>query len=107
MASSEEQYADNFVGMKIQPFRIEDEARKMPMSKFVVAEPFSAHAVQDGNLITGQQQNSGAAAAHLVIQQLEKGKARYPTYVLVHGAWSDESAWGFVRNQSQTPMWSW
>ncbi|MDE3253609.1 MAG: alpha/beta hydrolase, partial [Bacteroidota bacterium] len=23
----------------------------------------------------------------------------YPTYVLVHGAWSDESAWGFVRNE--------
>jgi putative intracellular protease/amidase len=97
-ASSEEQYADNFVGMKIQPFRIEDEARKMPNSKFEVGEPFSSYAVQDGNLITGQQQNSGAAAAKLVLAQLEKEKTRYPTYVLVHGAWADESAWGFVRN---------
>lgn len=96
-ASSEEQYADNYVGQKIQPFRIEDEARKMPNSKFEVGEPFSAFAVQDGNLITGQQQNSGAAAAELVIRALEKDKARYPTYVLVHGAWADESAWGFVR----------
>lgn len=98
-ASSEEQYADNYVGMKIQPFRIEDEARKMPNSRFEVGAPFSAYAVQDGNLITGQQQNSGAAAAALVIEQLEKDKARYPTYVLVHGAWADESAWGFVRTE--------
>jgi putative intracellular protease/amidase len=98
-ASAEEQYADNYVGMKIQPFRIEDEARKMHNSKFVVGAPFSAFAVQDGNLITGQQQNSGAAAAELVLKELEKQKKNYPTYVLVHGAWADESAWGFVRNQ--------
>jgi putative intracellular protease/amidase/thioesterase domain-containing protein len=98
-ASSEEQYADNYVGMKIQPFRIEDEARKMSNSKFVVGAPFSAFAVQDGNLITGQQQNSGAAAAALVIKALEEDKKRRPAYVLVHGAWADESAWGFVRNQ--------
>lgn len=98
-ASSEEQYADNYVGMKIQPFRIEDEARKMPNSKFEVGAPFSAYAVQDGNLITGQQQNSGTAAAELVIKALENDKSRYPTYVLIHGAWADESAWGFVRNE--------
>jgi putative intracellular protease/amidase/predicted alpha/beta hydrolase family esterase len=98
-ASSEEQYADNYVGMKIQPFRIEDEARKMANSKFEVGAPFSAFAVQDGNLITGQQQNSGAAAAELVVKELEKQRKNYPTYVLVHGAWADESAWGFVRNQ--------
>ncbi len=97
--SSEEQYADNYVGMKIQPFRIEDEARKMPNSKFVVGPPFSAFAVQDGNLITGQQQNSGAAAAKLVLAELEKQRKNLQTYVLVHGAWADESAWGFVRNQ--------
>jgi putative intracellular protease/amidase len=98
-ASAEEQYADNFVGMKIQPFRIEDEARKMPNSRFVVGAPFSAFAVRDGNLITGQQQNSGAAAAQLVIEELERQRKNYPTYVLVHGAWADESAWGFVRNE--------
>jgi putative intracellular protease/amidase len=97
-ASSEEQYADNYVGMKIQPFRIEDEARKMPNSKFEVGAPFSDFAMQDGNLITGQQQNSGAAAAELVVKELEKQRKNYPTYVLVHGAWADESAWGFVRN---------
>lgn len=97
-ANSEENYADAYVGKQIQPFRIEDEARKMPDSKFVVAPMFEAFATEDGNLITGQQQNSGAEAAKLIIAQLEKDKKRYPTYVLVHGAWSDESAWGFVRN---------
>lgn len=98
-ASAEEQYADNYVGMKIQPFRIEDEARKMPNSRFVVGKPFSAYAVRDGNLITGQQQNSGETAARFVVQALEEDRKRYPTYVLVHGAWADESAWGFVRNE--------
>jgi len=98
-ASSEEQYADNYVGQKIQPFRIEDEARKMPNSRYECAAPFEAHAVRDGNLITGQQQNSGAAAAMLVVKALEEDRKRYPTYVLVHGAWADESAWGGVRNE--------
>lgn len=98
-ANNEENYADAYVGLKIQPFRIEEEARKMPNSKFVVAPMFEAHAVRDGNLITGQQQNSGAKAAELVVQALNDTKKMYPTYVLVHGAWADESAWGFVRNQ--------
>lgn len=101
-ASEEEQYADNYVGQQIQPFRIEDLARKMPNSKYEDGAPFSAYAMRDGNLITGQQQNSGAAAAELVIKALEEDKKRYPTYVLVHGAWADESAWGFVRNQLAT-----
>ncbi len=98
-ASNEEQYADNYVGMKIQPFRIEDEAQKMPNNKFSVAPMFDAYAVQDGNLITGQQQNSGAVAAELVVKELQKQRKNYPTYVLVHGAWADESAWRFVRNE--------
>lgn len=98
-ANSEENYADAYVGKAIQPFRIEELARKMPNSKFTVAPMFESYAVQDGNLITGQQQNSGAEAAKLIIAQLQKDRSRYPTYVLVHGAWADESAWGFVRNQ--------
>jgi len=98
-ANSEENYADAYVGMKIQPFRIEDEARKLPNTKFEVARMFDAHALKDGNLITGQQQNSGELAARLVVKALEEDKKRYPTYVLVHGAWADESAWGAIRNQ--------
>ncbi len=69
-ANSEEQYADNFVGQRIQPFWIEDEAKKLPDTNFIVAGQFRAHAFRDGNLITGQQQYSGAAAAKLVIEAL-------------------------------------
>ncbi len=98
-ANGEEQYADNYVGQQIQPFRIGDRAMKMANTNYIVAEPFEAYAVRDGNLITGQQQNSGAEAAYLVLDALEEDKQRRPTYVLVHGAWADESAWGFVRNK--------
>jgi putative intracellular protease/amidase len=62
-ADAEEEFADQAVGMKIQPYRIEEEARKLQETTFKVAAPFSSYAIQDGNLITGQQQNSGAAAA--------------------------------------------
>jgi len=71
-ADAEEEFADQAVGMKIQPYRIEDEARKMQGTTFKVAVPFSSYAIQDGNLITGQQQNSGAAAAELVVEALAK-----------------------------------
>lgn len=69
-ADSEEAYADAFVGMKIQPFWIEEEAKKLPDTNFVVAGMFKPFAVRDGNLITGQQQYSGAAAAELVVEAL-------------------------------------
>jgi putative intracellular protease/amidase len=69
-ANSEEQYADAFVGQRIQPFWIEQEARKLPNTNFVVAGRFRSHAIRDGNLVTGQQQYSGAEAARLVIEAL-------------------------------------
>jgi putative intracellular protease/amidase len=69
-ANSEERYADDFVGQKIQPFWIEDEARKLENTNFIVNGRFKPHAVRDGNLITGQQQYSGAAAARLMIEAL-------------------------------------
>lgn len=69
-ADSEEDYADEFVGQRIQPFRIEEEARRMPGTNFVVQGRFRAHAVRDGDLVTGQQQYSGAAAARLVVEAL-------------------------------------
>ena len=70
-ADAEEEYADQAVGMKIQPYRIEEEARKISGTNFKVAAPFSSYAIQDGNLVTGQQQNSGAAAAELVVELLD------------------------------------
>jgi putative intracellular protease/amidase len=69
-ANSEEQYADEFVGKRIQPFWVEDEARKLTETNFVVGGRFKPHAVRDGNLITGQQQYSGKAVAQLVIEAL-------------------------------------
>jgi putative intracellular protease/amidase len=69
-ANSEEQFADNFVGQRIQPFWIEDEARQIPGTNFVVDQMFREFAVRDGRLVTGQQQYSGAAAARLVIEAL-------------------------------------
>ncbi|GAB2639102.1 type 1 glutamine amidotransferase domain-containing protein [Emticicia sediminis] len=71
-ADAEEEFADQSVGMKIQPYRIEAEARKIAETTFKVAAPFSSYAIEDGNLITGQQQNSGAAAAELVVKRLNK-----------------------------------
>ena len=71
-ADAEEEFADNAVGMKIQPYRIETEAKKIAGTTFKVAAPFSSYAIADGNLITGQQQNSGAAAAEMVVEALQK-----------------------------------
>lgn len=69
-ANSEEQFADNFVGKRIQPFWIEDEARKIADTNFIVNAMFKPFAVRDGNLITGQQQYSGSVTAQLVIDTL-------------------------------------
>jgi putative intracellular protease/amidase len=69
-ADSEEDYAEEFVGRPIQPFRIEDEAKKLDGTNFIVDSRFKPHAVRDGNLITGQQQHSGRAAARLIIEAL-------------------------------------
>jgi putative intracellular protease/amidase len=69
-ATSEEKYADEFFGRRVQPFWIEEEAKKLPDTNFIVAGRFKSHAVRDGNLITGQQQYSATAAARLAIQAL-------------------------------------
>lgn len=69
-ANAEEQFADGFVGQRIQPFWIEDEARALEGTNFVVDQAFREYAVRDGLLVTGQQQFSGAAAARLVIEAI-------------------------------------
>jgi putative intracellular protease/amidase len=71
-ANSEEDFAEKAVGTKIQPYRIEDEARKISGTTFKVAGAFASYAIADGNLITGQQQNSGEAAAKMVVEMLSK-----------------------------------
>lgn len=69
-ANSEEDFVVDYVGQTFQPFRIEDEARALADTNFVVDARFKAHAVRDGLLITGQQQYSGSAAVRLVVQAL-------------------------------------
>jgi putative intracellular protease/amidase len=69
-ANSEERFADEIVGRRIQPFWIEEEARAIAGTNFVVDQRFREFAVRDGLLVTGQQQYSGAAAARLVIEAL-------------------------------------
>ncbi len=69
-ANSEEAFADAFVGQRIQPFWIEEEAHKLAETNFIVGPRFAVFAVRDGRLITGQQQYSGGAAARLVIEAL-------------------------------------
>lgn len=71
-ADAEEEFADKAVGQKIQPYRIETEAKKLTGTTFKVAPAFASYAIADGNLITGQQQNSGEAAARLLVSQLKK-----------------------------------
>lgn len=71
-ANSEEDYVDQVVGQTVMPFRIEDEATKLG-ARFVTQPAFSPNAVRDGHLITGQQQNSGAETARLVLSVLSNG----------------------------------
>jgi putative intracellular protease/amidase len=67
----EEDFSDKYVGKKVMPFRIEDEAKKLG-AEFKKANAFEPFATKDGNLITGQQQHSGAEVAKLVIDSLGK-----------------------------------
>jgi putative intracellular protease/amidase len=69
-ADSEEDFADAWIGQRIQPFRIEAQARPIAGTNFIVDQRFREFAVRDGLLVTGQQQFSGAAAARLVIETL-------------------------------------
>ena len=69
-ANSEERDADEYVNTRIQPFWIEDEAKKLENTNFIVGGRFKPHAVRDGHLITGQQQYSGGEAAKLIVEAL-------------------------------------
>lgn len=68
-ANVEEDFSDAAVGTMIMPYRIEDAARERG-AHFIHNGRFRAFATRDGNLITGQQQYSGAAAARLMIESL-------------------------------------
>jgi putative intracellular protease/amidase len=69
-SNAEEELADTAVGQRIQPFWIETLARDIANTSFTVKPPFTPFAIRDGNLISGQQQYSGAVAAALVLEAL-------------------------------------
>lgn len=76
-ANVEEDYADDAVwemgalprGEHLMPWRIEDRLRSLG-ANFIQAGPWRAFAIRDGNLITGQQNFSGAETAARVIEAL-------------------------------------
>jgi putative intracellular protease/amidase len=76
-ANVEEDFADNAVwdmgalprGKSLMPWRIEDELKKLG-ANYVQAGLWRDFAVRDGNLVTGQQNFSGAETARLVIEAL-------------------------------------
>lgn len=67
--NEDEDHCDRMVGQPVMPFRIEDLAVAQGAS-FVKGLPFEAFAVQDGHLITGQQQHSSRKTAQFVIEAL-------------------------------------
>jgi putative intracellular protease/amidase len=76
-ANVEEDFADQAVwdmnllarDKHVMPWRIEDEMRRIG-ANFVHAGLWRPFAIRDGNLITGQQNFSGAATAELLVQAL-------------------------------------
>jgi len=76
-ANVEEDFADSAVweynllprGTHVMPWRIEDRLKAIG-ANFVQAGAWRSYAVRDGNLITGQQNFSGAETARLVIEAL-------------------------------------
>lgn len=68
-ANVEEDFGNAAAGVTIMPYRVEDELRARG-ANYIQGGLFKAFAVRDQNLITGQQQYSGAKVAELVIASL-------------------------------------
>ena len=70
--NAEEDIVDKGAGKKMQPFRIEDEAKKLNTKYVTGSTPYKSFAVTDKNLISGQQGSSGKETAELVVKFLTK-----------------------------------
>jgi putative intracellular protease/amidase len=76
-ANVEEDYADRAVwdmgalprDRHVMPWRIEDELKRLG-ANYVQAGLWRAFAIRDGNLVTGQQNFSGAETARVIIEAL-------------------------------------
>ncbi|QSE97065.1 type 1 glutamine amidotransferase domain-containing protein [Fulvivirga lutea] len=69
--NGEEDDADQAAGVKVMPWRIEDELKKLG-ADFKKADNWNSHVVVDGNLVTGQQNMSGEEVANTIVNLLEK-----------------------------------
>jgi putative intracellular protease/amidase len=75
--NGEEDYADNAVwelgllsrDKHVMPWRIEDEMKRLG-ANYIQSGTWRSFAVREGNLVTGQQNFSGAATAAMVIQAI-------------------------------------
>lgn len=72
---SEEQMMDAALGMKVNAYTIEAEAKKNPRTAFESSAPLAPFAIRDGRLITAQQQHSTALFSQLVIEALSEADA--------------------------------
>lgn len=72
--NEEEDAVDQSSGTTVMPFRIEAQAAELG-AIFEKGKPFEPFVVKDGNLITGQQPQSGRATAEAVIAALEESSA--------------------------------
>lgn len=72
---AEDQFVENAVGAKLFNWYVEP-AMKERGARYVQGGMWADYAVQDGRLITGQQQNSGRSVARLVMAQLAKRKPK-------------------------------
>src|SRR5579872_5903384 len=76
-ANVEEDFADNAVwsadllsrDKHVMPWRIEDELKKLG-ANYIQSGLWRSFAVRDGNLVTGQQNFSGAETARVIIEAL-------------------------------------
>jgi len=71
---SEEQMMDQALGMKVNEYTIETEAKKNPHTTFESAGPLQPFAIRDGRLITAQQQHSTHLFSQLVIEALNENE---------------------------------
>lgn len=69
---SEEKMIEDALGMKVNAYTIETEAKKNPNTNFESSEPLQPFAVRDGRLITAQQQHSSHLFSQLVIEALSE-----------------------------------
>lgn len=75
-SNAEERLVEQTLGVTgLMPFWIENEV-PLRGGTFISAEPWASFATRDGRLVTGQQQYSGRAVAHLILKVMERRSTR-------------------------------